>query len=96
MGLFIEFIYQGSFNFVYSSKSMSGLNLNDLYKEGKCKSLDPKLRDYRKMRTWQGTGISRALTEKESDVMAELWRKEILSIWKMTMHEVSTLMVGFR
>ena len=53
-------------------------NLNDLYKEGVCKKLDKRIRDYQKVRIWHGLAASYALTEKENDLMGDLWRKEKL------------------
>ena len=73
---------------------MSILNPNALYKAGVCRNLDEKLRKYRKARIWSGQALNYALTEKEVDLLAELWRKERHTLWKMTIHEVSTLMVG--
>ena len=72
---------------------MSDLNSKALYKEGINRSLDKKLHEYRKIRVWQGKAVSCALTDNEIDVLAELWRKERQTTWKMTVHEVSTLMV---
>ena len=70
---------------------MIGYDPTALYKEGICESLDEKFREYRKTRMWQGMAVNYALTEKEVDVMAELWRKQRQTCWKMTFHEVSTL-----
>ena len=51
---------------------MSQFNLNGLYEEGLCKNLDKKIREYQKVRIWQGQSLNYALTEKEVDVMTEL------------------------
>ena len=70
-------------------------NLNDLYKEGVCKKLDKRFRDYQKVSIWHGQAASYALTDKENDLMGDLWRKEKLRLTHMTFKEVSTLMVQF-
>ena len=74
---------------------MCELNPNALYKKGVCKNLDKQLREYRKLRIWKGTATNYALTEKEADIMAQLWFKERQTPWKLTNHEVSSLTVGF-
>ena len=51
---------------------------NDLYREGVCKNLDKRFRDYQKVRIWHGLAVCYALTEKEKDLLADLWRKERL------------------
>ena len=72
---------------------MSDLNPKAQYKEGIDRTLDRKLQEYRKIRVWQGKGVHYALTDNEVDVLAELWRKERQTPWKMTFDDVSTLMV---
>ena len=72
---------------------MSDLNPKALYKEGVDRSLDRKLQEYRKIRVWQGKGVNYALTNDEVGVLAEFWRKERQTPWKMTLDDVSTLMV---
>ena len=74
---------------------MSSLTPNDLYKEGICKDLDKKLRDYKKMRIWQGDAITYELTDNEVDVLAKLWRKERNTPSKITVDEATTLVVVF-
>ena len=81
-------VFFGLYNFL----SMSRSNPNILFKPGTCRNLDEKLRIYRKTRIWYGRAVSNALTETEVDVLARLWRKERETLWKMTVHEVSTLM----
>ena len=73
---------------------MIGYDPNARYKKGICTSLDEKMCEYGKTRMWQGRAVNDALTEKEVDVMAKLWWKQREASWKMTFHEVSTLMVG--
>ena len=71
------------------------VNLHDLYKEVVCKKLDKRFRDYQKVRIWHGLAACYALTEKEKDLLADLWRKEKLRRTLMTFKEVYTLMVWF-
>ena len=46
------------------------------YIRGKDKVLDRRYAKYKKLRPFNGDAWSYALTEKEIDIMGELWRKE--------------------
>ena len=42
------------------------------------------------MRTFSGEAWSQSLTQKEIDILAEIWRKKTYTPWKLTFREVST------
>ena len=42
------------------------------------------------MRTFTGDAWDKALTESETEILAEIWKKKRFNPWKMTFREVST------
>ena len=63
------------------------------YIPGKDKLLDRRYAKYKKLRPFNGDAWSHALTEKEIDLMGELWRKERRSCWMLPLIELRTLLV---
>ena len=52
--------------------------MNILYKKGINSKLDERYASYKRMRVFSGSSQSIALTDEESDIMIELWKKEIM------------------
>ena len=69
---------------------MSRLRSNLRYVKGVYHHLDKKWSKYKKLRVFSGDAWSEALTEEESDNLADMWRKKRHKPWKLTFREVST------
>ena len=65
------------------------------YIKGVNGGLDKELSEYKRIRIWAGEVWKSALSVEEGEIMLELWRKERLMPSRMTINEVSTLMVAF-
>ena len=72
---------------------VSGLDGKDRYKAGHNPTLDERYSVYRRMNIFAGDGVDAALSNKEGDLLVELWLKERQTPWKMQTKEVSTLVV---
>ena len=73
---------------------MSGLSETERYKKGENRKVDEKFSAYKKISVWSGPAINKALTEGELDIMADLWRKEQQTPWKLSVQDVLTLGAG--
>ena len=67
------------------------LDGKDRYKEGHNPTLDERYSVYRRMNIFAGDGVDAALSNKEGDLLVELWLKERETPWKMQTREVSNL-----
>ena len=63
----------------------------DLYVKGRDCKLDKKYSDYKKLSLWSGLGLRCALTEQEENCLIDLWKKDKRTPWKLTIHDVTTL-----
>ena len=73
---------------------MSEVGSTARYIRGKDKILDRRYAEYKKIRPFSGNAWSKALTDKELGIMAELWRKERRSCYMLQINELRTLLVG--
>ena len=81
--------------YLVSLNSMGKLSKTERYIMGKDRTLDKMYLAYKKMNLWREPVLSQALGEEEIDTLAELWRKEKLGPWRLSVQEVSTLVAGF-
>ena len=63
----------------------------DLYVQGRDRKLDKKYSEYKKLCLWSGTGLSCALREEDMNSLVDLWKKDLRTPWKLTVHDVCTL-----
>ena len=66
-----------------------------LYQKGTDQDLDNRFEGYKKMRIFTGNAFSRALSNKEVDILIKLWRKEILTPMQLCNGDVLKLVVWF-
>ena len=60
------------------------------YKKGVDEDLDIKWGKYKMKRILTGDAWDKALTQREADILGEIWRKKRASPWKLTFREVWT------
>ena len=71
---------------------MSGLTEQMIYKKGENVVLDRELERYRKLQVWRGNAINEVFKDDdEFQAFGQLWRRERLGFWKLTVDDVSML-----
>ena len=70
---------------------MSKSSETDLYIKGRDRKLDKKYSEYKKLCLWSGPGLSSAMREEEVNSLVDLWKKDLRTPWKLTVHDVCTL-----
>ena len=69
---------------------MSGVYSDLPYMICQHKHLDEQWARYRTVRVFNGDAWRAAITQKEEDVLLQIWRKKKLNPWTLTFREVST------
>ena len=69
-------------------KEVPSIMRADLYTEGQNRELDKKYLAYKKMNIWRGPAVSGALRGDEVDTLVDLWKKEKICPWKMSVQDV--------
>ena len=63
----------------------------ELYKFGRNRPLDTKYMMYKKINLFAGEAADEAFSEDEVDILVKLWCKERSTPWKLSVHDVTTL-----